>query len=65
MGAGIYMGSSIFSYGLVNVFAIKSQVLLGAANLVFIVAVGVLFIIFDRHRAAVKQAEVIKEKVAA
>jgi MFS family permease len=65
IGAGIYMGSSIFSYGVVNVIPIKTQTLLGAANLIFIVAVVVLFTIFDRHRAALKKAELMKEKVAA
>jgi hypothetical protein len=65
IGAGIYMGSSIFSYGVVNILSIKTQTLLGAANMIFIVAVVILFMIFDRHRAALKKAEVGKERVAA
>jgi hypothetical protein len=33
--------------------------------MIFIVAVVILFMIFDRHRAALKKAELMKERVAA
>jgi MFS family permease len=64
-GAGIYIVSSTFSYGLVNIYAIKTQTLLGIANLVFIVAVAILFVAFDKYRTTSRQTEVAKERVAA
>ncbi len=49
-GGATYMVSSVFSYGFVNLYAVKSQLLLGAANISLIVFISVLFIIFNRYR---------------
>jgi hypothetical protein len=47
-GGGMYIVSSLFSYGLVNVYAIKTQALLGAANLSVIVLIVILLLVFNR-----------------
>jgi DHA1 family bicyclomycin/chloramphenicol resistance-like MFS transporter len=49
-GGATYMVSSVFSYGFVNLYAVKSQLLLGAANISLIVFISILFIIFNRYR---------------
>lgn len=49
-GGATYMVSSVFSYGFVNLYAVKSQLLLGAANISLIIFISVLFIIFNRYR---------------
>jgi len=49
-GGAMYMVSSLFSYGFANLFAIKSQFLLGLANLSLILLIGVLFIVFNQNR---------------
>lgn len=49
-GGAMYMVSSLFSYGFANLFAIKSQILLGLANLSLIIIIGMLFVIFNRYR---------------
>lgn len=49
-GGATYMVSSVFSYGFVNLYAVKSQLLLGAANISLIVFISILFIVFNRYR---------------
>ncbi len=49
-GGAMYMVSSVFSYGFANLFAVKSQALLGLANISLILLIGVLFIVFNRYR---------------
>jgi DHA1 family bicyclomycin/chloramphenicol resistance-like MFS transporter len=49
-GGATYMVSSVFSYGFVNLYAVKSQLLLGVANISLILLIGLLFIIFNRYR---------------
>jgi DHA1 family bicyclomycin/chloramphenicol resistance-like MFS transporter len=63
-GGGMYIVSSLFSYGLVNLFAIKNQALLGAANLSVIVFIVILFIVFNRYRNARLREDLIKAAVA-
>lgn len=48
-GGAMYMVSSLFSYGFANLFAVRSQVLLGVANISLILLIGVLFIVFNRY----------------
>ena len=49
-GGAMYMVSSAFSYGFANLYAVKSQVLLGLANISLILLIGILFIVFNRFR---------------
>ncbi|MCD0471872.1 MFS transporter [Flavobacterium sp. JAS] len=49
-GGATYMVSSVFSYGFVNLYAVKSQLLLGAANISLIIFISILFIIFNKYR---------------
>jgi DHA1 family bicyclomycin/chloramphenicol resistance-like MFS transporter len=49
-GGGTYMLSSLFSYGFVNLYAVKSQLLLGFANISLIFIVVIVFMIFNRYR---------------
>lgn len=49
-GGAMYMVSSIFSYGFANLYAVKSQLLLGIANISLILLIGLLFIIFNKYR---------------
>jgi len=49
-GGAMYMVSSLFSYGFANLFAVRSQGLLGVANISLILLIGVLFIVFNRYR---------------
>lgn len=51
-GGAMYMVSSVFSYGFANLYAVKSQVLLGVANLSLILLIIVLFMFFNRYRRA-------------
>ena len=50
-GGATYMVSSIFSYGFVNLYAVKSQFLLGLTNISLIFIIGIIFIVFNRYRA--------------
>ena len=52
-GGGMYIVSSLFSYGLVNVYAIKTQALLGVANLSVMVLIVILLLVFNRFRKGV------------
>lgn len=49
-GGGTYMVSSIFSYGFVNLYAVKSQLLLGFANISLIMLICLIFMAFNRFR---------------
>jgi len=49
-GGAMYMVSSVFSYGFANLYAVKSQILLGVANISLILVIGILFIAFNRYR---------------
>jgi len=49
-GGAMYMVSSVFSYGFANLYAVKSQTLLGIANISLILVMGILFIAFNRYR---------------
>jgi len=49
-GGAMYMVSSVFSYGIANLFAVKSQTLLGIANLALVVLLIILFVVFNRFR---------------
>jgi len=51
-GGIMYMISSVFSYGFANLYAVKSQVLLGVANVSLIIMIVILFIGFNRYRNA-------------
>lgn len=51
-GGVTYMVSSVFSYGFVNLYAVKSQLLLGVANISLIMVISILFIVFNRYRAS-------------
>jgi DHA1 family bicyclomycin/chloramphenicol resistance-like MFS transporter len=52
-GGGTYMVSSVFSYSFVNLYAVKSQLLLGFANISLILIISFIFILFNRYRARV------------
>ncbi|PWB26407.1 MFS transporter [Flavobacterium sp. HTF] len=60
-GGVMYMISSVFSYGFTNLFEVKSQLLLGAADLSLLLIVTVLFMIFNTYRAKSLALNVIKE----
>ena len=60
-GGVMYMISSVFSYGFTNLFEVKSQLLLGAADLSLLLIVTVLFMIFNSYRAKSMALNVIKE----
>lgn len=60
-GGVMYMISSVFSYGFTNLFEVKSQLLLGAADLSLLLIVTVLFMIFNNYRAKSLALNVIKE----
>ena len=59
-GGGTYMLSSLFSYGFVNLYAVKSQLLLGFANISLIFIVVIVFIIFNRYRVQNLAAVTVK-----
>ncbi|BDU25802.1 MFS transporter [Flavobacterium sp. GSB-24] len=49
-GGATYVVSSLFSYGFVNLYAVKSQLLLGLANLSLILIIGLIFMVFNKYR---------------
>lgn len=63
-GGGMYITSSLFSYGLVSAYAIKNQALLGAANITFIIFIAVIFILFLRAKNAREQESLTKIVIA-
>ncbi|QSB25629.1 MFS transporter [Flavobacterium sp. CLA17] len=60
-GGVMYMISSIFSYGFANLFKVKSQLLLGVADLSLLVIVTILFVIFNKYRLQNSLENVVKE----
>lgn len=60
-GGVMYMISSIFSYGFANLFKVKSQLLLGVADLSLLVIVTILFVIFNKYRLQNSLGNVVKE----
>lgn len=60
-GGVMYIISSVFSYGFANLFEVKSQLLLGAADLSLLLIVTVLFMIFNNYRLKNLALNVIKE----
>lgn len=59
-GGGTYMVSSIFSYGFVNLYAVKSQLLLGFANISLIFIIVIIFMVFNKYRIMNLKPEPIK-----
>jgi sugar phosphate permease len=49
-GGAMYMISSVFSYGFASLYAVKSQFLLGVANISLILVISIIFIIFNQYR---------------
>ena len=60
-GGAMYMVSSVFSYGFANLFTVKSQLLLGVANIALILMIIFLFMVFNRYRGslALKQLKAV------
>ncbi|MBG6236247.1 MFS family permease [Pedobacter sp. CAN_A7] len=58
-GGAMYMVSSLFSYGLATLYTVKSQLLLGAANISLILLMGLVFIVFNRYRKSHLSAQQI------
>lgn len=50
-GGAMYMVSAVVSYSFANLFSVKTQLLLGLANISLILLVGVLFLGFKRYSA--------------
>jgi DHA1 family bicyclomycin/chloramphenicol resistance-like MFS transporter len=63
-GGAMYMVSSVFSYGFANLYAVKSQVLLGFANLSLILLISFIFILFNRYRQLSTTNDVAKAVIA-
>ncbi|PKB18757.1 MFS transporter [Flavobacterium sp. 5] len=59
-GGVMYMISSVFSYGFANLFHVKSQLLLGIADLSLLVNVVILFVIFNKYRLKSTQDSSVK-----
>lgn len=49
-GGAMYVLSSLFSYSFANLFAIKSQLSLGLANIALILMIVILFVFFNKYR---------------
>lgn len=49
-GGGMYIASSFISYGLVSLYGIKTQTILGVSNITGVVVIIVLFTAFSRFR---------------
>lgn len=49
-GGGMYVGSSVIGYSLVNIYGIRSQAVLGVADITAVVLLGVVFLGFDKFR---------------
>lgn len=63
-GGGMYMISSVFSYGFANLYAVKSQVLLGVANLSLILLISLVFMLFNRYKQLNATNELLKAAIA-
>ncbi|MFL9483915.1 MFS transporter [Chitinophagaceae bacterium LWZ2-11] len=55
-GGGMYIATSVFSYGLVNIIDIKSQGLLGVAYLTFALLLGTFFVLFNKAKYAAERS---------
>lgn len=64
-GGGLFVITSFFSYGIVNILSIKTQTSLGFAYLVFVLLNVAAFILFQRARYAQVKEEVEMEVSAA
>ncbi|TDW51799.1 putative MFS family arabinose efflux permease [Flavobacterium sp. 270] len=60
-GGVMYMISSVFSYGFANLFEVKSQMLLGAADLSLLLIVTVVFMIFNNYRVKNLALEAVRK----
>jgi len=56
-GGALYIISSLVSYSFANLYAVKSQVLLGVANISLILMLIVVFIFFNRYRKLALQLD--------
>ena len=61
-GGSMYIITSAFSYGIVNAIAIKDQMMLGAAYLVLVVLMSIVFILFVKTTATQKQMQLSSVK---
>lgn len=59
-GGSLYVVTSIFSYGLIEVIGIKSPALLGSAYLVLVLLTGIAFLLFIKARYAVGEESFAK-----
>ncbi|MCD0464974.1 MFS transporter [Flavobacterium sp. ENC] len=60
-GGVMYMISSVFSYGFANLFKVKSQLLLGVADLSLLVIVTILFVVFNKYPLKSSFENAVKE----
>jgi DHA1 family bicyclomycin/chloramphenicol resistance-like MFS transporter len=49
-GGGMYIASSVISYGLVSLYGIRTQTILGASNITGVLLILILFIAFSKFR---------------
>jgi len=56
-GGGMYIASSAISYSMVNLFGIRTQTILGIANITGVALVIILFIAFSKFRNIRLKAE--------
>lgn len=63
-GGAMYMISSVFSYGFANLYAVKSQALLGMANLSLILLISLIFMLFNRYRQLNATKDLAKAAIA-
>ncbi|MFC3157520.1 Predicted arabinose efflux permease, MFS family [Chryseobacterium arachidis] len=56
-GGLLYIISSLVSYGFANLYAVKSQTLLGIANISLIVILFLTFVLFNRYRKLAVQLD--------
>jgi len=56
-GGGLFVITSFFSYGIVNILSVKNAILLGTAYLVLALLKVVMFTLFQRARLQVTQTE--------
>jgi DHA1 family bicyclomycin/chloramphenicol resistance-like MFS transporter len=49
-GGGMYIVSSVISYGLVSLYGIRTQTILGASNITGVTLVVILFVAFNKFR---------------
>jgi MFS transporter, DHA1 family, multidrug resistance protein len=60
-GGGMYFGSSLISYGLVNIYGIRNQSILGVANLTAVTLLAIIFTAFNMVRkSSLKSASAVE-----